>query len=133
VLRKPDKLDEIEWRLVRTHPILGQDFSAALPFLPPASRSVIRHHHEQWDGNGYPDGLAGEAIPLPARIFSVCDVYDALTSERWYKTAWTHGGALAEIASQAGRKFDPAVVEAFIKLSPVPFPITSRSMERHRA
>ncbi len=131
VLRKPDQLDETEWRLIRTHPVLGQSFCAQLPFLPDDSLAVIRHHHEQWDGNGYPDGLAGEAIPFVARLFAVCDVYDALTSERWYKQAWTHGGALAELSSQAGRKFDPAIVVAFIELAPAPFPNGRTVAGRH--
>ncbi|WP_281173850.1 HD-GYP domain-containing protein, partial [Deinococcus marmoris] len=77
---------------------------------------VIRSHHERWDGGGYPDGLVGTDIPLNARIFAVCDVYDALISERPYKHAWSHEDALSEIGGQSGRQFDPAIARAFLSL-----------------
>lgn len=74
------------------------------------------HHHECWDGKGYPRGLKGEAIPLTARIFAICDVYDALTSPRPYKSAWSHEDAIAEIVLQTGTQFDPQVVVAFLSM-----------------
>ncbi|WP_415814471.1 HD-GYP domain-containing protein, partial [Deinococcus marmoris] len=77
---------------------------------------VIRSHHERWDGGGYPDGLVGTDIPLNARIFAICDVYDALISERPYKHAWSHEDALSEIGGQAGRQFDPEIARAFLGL-----------------
>ncbi len=76
--------------------------------------TIARSHHERWDGDGYPDGIAGERIPLVARIVAVADVFDALTHERPYKRAWPVERALAEIASGAGRQFDPRVVQAFL-------------------
>ena len=84
------------------------------PTWPPALR--LSGHWERWDGDGYPDGLAGRDIPLNARIFAVCDVYDALISERPYKRAWTHEDAAAEIEQQSGQQFDPEVVRVFLDL-----------------
>ena len=88
-------------------------------FWPPPPQNilnVIRSHHERWDGSGYPDGLAGTDIPLGARIFAVCDVYDALISERPYKKAWSHEEAVAEIERECGRHLNPEVVRAFLGL-----------------
>jgi hypothetical protein len=115
ILHKPGKLDAQEWTRMRSHSSLGDEFAQHLPFLPLATHDVIRHHHERWDGTGYPDRLVGVNIPLVARIFSICDVYDALVSERPYKAAWNHADALREIRAQAGRQFDPMVVDAFIR------------------
>lgn len=114
VLLKPGKLDDAEWETMRAHSVQGSRFAQELGFLPEMTRQIIRHHHEKWDGTGYPNKLGGETIPLGARIFSVCDVYDALTSERPYKSAWTHKDAIAEIEKQAGKQFDPNVVSAFL-------------------
>ena len=113
ILHKPGKLDANEWIWMRSHSSLGDEFAQRLPFLPLTTHDVIRHHHERWDGTGYPDKLAGATIPLAARIFSVCDVYDALVSVRPYKAAWTHAEAMREIRTQAGAQFDPMVVDAF--------------------
>ncbi len=115
ILHKPGKLDEDEWDVMKTHTSVGHAFADRLRFLPRAALDVVRHHHERWDGRGYPAGLAGEAVPLLARIFSVVDVYDALTSERPYKRAWTHSEAMAELHRSAGTQFDPAVVAAFAR------------------
>lgn len=114
ILRKPGKLDPDEWAVMQTHAERGAGIAARLPNLEPGVLDVIRHHHERWDGAGYPGGLAGEAIPLLARVFAVCDVYDALTRERPYKAAWTPERAQAELQAQAGRQFDPRVVAAFL-------------------
>jgi|GEM_PF-656550 len=116
ILLKPGKLDPREWDVMRSHSALGHSLTAHIPSIHPAARIVVRHHHERWDGTGYPDGLAGANIPLVARVFAVCDVYDALTCERPYKRAWTHEEALREIQEQAGRQFDPAVVQGFTDL-----------------
>lgn len=113
VLLKPGPLDADEWALMKTHAAAGYELALRIPGLTPGALQVIRHHHERWDGTGYPDGLAGEQIPLLARIFAVCDVYDALTSERPYKAAWTPERALAEVRAQRGRQFDPVVADAF--------------------
>jgi diguanylate cyclase (GGDEF)-like protein len=116
VLLKPGKLDGDEWAIMKAHSVKGARIAARIPRLSVGALAVIRHHHERWDGLGYPDGLAGTAIPLGARIFAVCDVFDALTSERPYKRAWLPAEALAEIQAQAGRQFDPDVVRAFLEL-----------------
>lgn len=116
VLLKPGSLSGDEWTIMRGHVAAGQRFAEALRFLPPAALNVITDHHERWDGGGYPAGRAGEDISLEGRIFALCDVYDALTSARPYKAAWTPEAALAEIQSQAGRHFDPALVPAFLAL-----------------
>ncbi len=101
---------------MRHHAQAGHHVALQLPFLPKATLETILYHHERWDGGGYPHGLAGADIPLLAHIFSVCDVYDALTSVRPYKDAWGHKDALNEIQAQAGRQFDPVVVKAFARL-----------------
>lgn len=113
ILLKPGSLTPDEWTTMKTHADLGADLAAQLSDLTPAVLDVIRSHHERWDGRGYPQGLSGEDIPLLARIFSVCDVFDALTSERPYKAAWSVQDALTEIQAQSGRQFDPQVVAAF--------------------
>lgn len=114
ILLKAAELDEEEWDIVRQHPAQGETFTAELSFLPGSSRSIIRHHHERWDGHGYPDGLSGDDIPLLARIVAVCDVYDVLTSPRPFRGAWEPDDARREVESQAEHMFDPAVVEAFL-------------------
>lgn len=113
VLRKPGPLDAQERALMQRHVVVGDDMLRDEAFAPREVRRVVRHHHERWDGAGYPDGLAGEAIPLLARIFSVVDVYDALLSERPYKRAWSPAEALAELRRCAGHQFDPSIVAAF--------------------
>lgn len=115
VLLKPGPLDPGERALMQTHASAGHEMALRMPALAPGALLVIRHHHERWDGTGYPDRLAGEAIPLLARIFAVCDVYDALTSRRPYKPAWTSQQALAELSAQRGKQFNPAVVDAFVR------------------
>ncbi|WP_018466389.1 GAF domain-containing protein [Calidithermus timidus] len=115
ILKKPGKLTPEEWEQMKAHVTLGEEMARRLGFLPPATLEVIRHHHERWDGKGYPDGLAGEAIPLLARIFALADVYDALTSERPYKPPWSHEEALAELERQAGRQFDPQLAQVFVR------------------
>ncbi|AWR87133.1 GAF domain-containing protein [Meiothermus taiwanensis] len=115
ILKKPGKLEPEEWEQMKTHTVLGEQMARRMGFLPPATLAVIRHHHERWDGSGYPDGLAGEAIPLLARIFALADVYDALTSQRPYKRAWSPEEALADIAAQAGRHFDPNLCRIFLR------------------
>ncbi|WP_407571603.1 HD domain-containing phosphohydrolase [Deinococcus altitudinis] len=117
ILHKPGKLTPDEWTLMKTHTTSGFELASRIPGLSSTVLEVIRHHHERWDGTGYPDRLAGTDIPLAARIFTVCDVYDALVSERPYKRAWTPEAARQEIQVQAGRQFDPDVVQAFLQLA----------------
>lgn len=116
ILRKPGRLTPEEYEQVKRHAVVGFEMSQDLAFLPPATRTVIRSHHERWDGTGYPDGLAGAGIPYLARLFALVDVYDALTSERPYKAAWSHQEATAELASQAGTQFDPDLVAVMLAL-----------------
>ena len=112
VLTKPGKLDEAEWELMRGHPEAGGRILAAIPFLDGAL-AVVLHHHERWDGGGYPDGLAAEAIPLPARIFAVVDTVDAITSDRPYRAGQPLEVAMEVLCSEAGKQFDPACVAGF--------------------
>ena len=114
VLLKPGALSETEWEVMRSHPVVAVEMLEPLGFLPEITLNVVRHHHERWDGSGYPDGLKGEAIPLEARIFAVADVFDALISRRPYKQAWPLERAARELASEAGKSLDPRVVEAFL-------------------
>ena len=113
ILHKPGPLTDEEWVVMREHPKYAKDLLSRIEFLSRAV-DIPYYHHERWDGTGYPEGLAGEDIPLSARVFSVIDVYDALTSDRPYRRAWTRTEALAYIREQAGVQFDPAVVEAFL-------------------
>jgi len=116
ILKKPGKLTPVEWEIVKGHVQQGYDLATRIPGLPQNVLNIIRFHHERWDGSGYPEGLSGTDIPLGARIFAVCDVYDALISDRPYKRAWSHEMAVAEIEREAGRYFDPEVVHAFLSL-----------------
>ncbi|MBX5491606.1 MAG: response regulator [Chloroflexi bacterium] len=112
ILRKPGQLTEEEWALMRQHPQLGERIIAGIDFLRSAV-PVVLYHHERWDGSGYPFGLAGETIPLGARIFSVADTFDAMISNRPYRRGLPFERALAEIHRVAGSQLDPTVVEAF--------------------
>ena len=120
VLLKPGPLDDAEWTQMRSHSLAGEDLARHIPDLSPQALMVIRHHHERWDGSGYPDGLSGTAIPLLARIFSVCDVFDAPTSPRPYKHAWSVEEAVNELRREAGHSLDPEVVEVFLNHLPDP-------------
>ena len=110
ILNKSGALTDTERRVLETHPILGERIIAPLGF-PHIVREVVRHHHERWDGGGYPDGLAGHDIPAAARIFAVADVIDAMTSIRPYRQPVTFDEALAEIKAQSGKQFDPSLCE----------------------
>src|SRR3954452_12599100 len=111
ILSKPAPLDDDEWVVMRSHPDTGARVVEPLG-LPQTVVDIVRHHHERWDGLGYPDGLVGEEIPLAARIFSVCDALDAMTSERPYRDPLPHSIAYARVRREAGRQFDPAVIAA---------------------
>jgi len=118
VLNKAGKLTEDEWKLMKLHPEQGVAILSAVPFLGKALE-VVRHHHERWDGAGYPDGLQGEEIPLWARIFAVVDTVDAITSDRPYRGAQSLDVAIAELRKGAGSQFDSACVEAFARVDRV--------------
>jgi HD-GYP domain-containing protein (c-di-GMP phosphodiesterase class II) len=113
ILRKPGPLTEAEWELMQRHPMIGHDMIKHVSFLEDA-RPVVRHHHERWDGQGYPDGLAGEDIPIAARIFALADAYDAITSDRPYRRGSDPEEALLRIIQDAGTHFDPMLVAAFV-------------------
>ncbi len=106
ILLKEGPLDDEEWRLMRAHPLIGERMLGGIDFLRPAL-PIIRHHHERWDGMGYPDGLLGDEIPIGARIVSVCDAFDAMTSDRPYRKALPVGVACEEIMKHASLQFDP--------------------------
>jgi ribonuclease P protein subunit RPR2 len=115
ILCKEGPLTIDEWDVMRTHPTIGAQIVEPIAFLSDAV-DLIRHHHERFDGSGYPDGLEGEKIPLAARIFSVADSFDAMTSDRPYRGALALEPALAEIESGAGTQFDPEVVREFVEM-----------------
>ncbi len=115
VLLKTGPLTEADWITLRQHPELAYRMLAGIKYLEP-SLNVVYCHHEKWDGSGYPRGLKGEEIPLTARIFAVVDVYDALITDRNYRLAWPKKDALEYISKEAGRHFDPKVVEMFFKI-----------------
>jgi response regulator RpfG family c-di-GMP phosphodiesterase len=118
VLQKPGPLTAGERRLMQTHTVLGEQMLGGVAFLKGQGLLVVRSHHERWDGEGYPDGMGGEEIPLAARIFAVADTLDAMTSDRPYRRRGSWEAAGEEIAVQAGRQFDPMVVEAFREREP---------------
>ncbi len=119
VLLKPGPYDEAEWAIMRRHPEMGAQIIGEHPSgVLRLARSIALTHHEKWDGSGYPYGLAGEAIPIEGRIVALADVFDALTATRPYKKAWAVEEALAHIAAQAGKHFDPTLVPLFLALEP---------------
>ena len=113
ILLKPSPLSPAEGRVMLAHTVLGAQMIAGVAFLQGAGVEVVRSHHERWDGDGYPDGLDGEEIPLGARIFAVADALDALTNHRPYREGRNWRVSRNEIVAQAGKQFDPQVVEAF--------------------
>jgi len=115
ILNKPGPLTQQERRIIEEHPVTGYEMCSRLGFMP-EELAIIRHHHERWDGTGYPDGLKGEEIPLLARILAVADVYDALTSRRAYREPWTHEQAREYVLAGAGTQFDPKCAAALAEL-----------------
>lgn len=130
IIRKPGKLDADEWREMQRHAeigaeIIGHDASSLLQM----ARRIALYHHEKWDGSGYPEGLKGEAIPIEARIVAIADVFDALTSVRPYKKAWTVDDAVNLIVSESGKHFDPTLVSVFVQEIPAILEIKARWVE----
>jgi putative two-component system response regulator len=130
ILQKPGKLDADEWEVMQRHAeigaeIIGEHNSGMLAL----ARSIALTHHEKWDGSGYPRGLAGEEIPLAGRIVALADVFDALTSERPYKKAWSEEAAIEFLREQKGKHFDPALVDLFIAQMPAIRAIRTRWAE----
>ena len=130
VLRKPGPLDADEWATMRRHPEIGAEIIGEHPSgVLQLAREIALAHHEKWDGSGYPRYLAGEAIPLSARIVAIADVFDALTTRRPYKEPWPVQEAMNHIAAQAGKHFDPALVALFAPLLPQLLEIRARWAE----
>ena len=118
VLNKPGALSAAEFELIKVHPAKGAEILTAVEFPYPVV-PVVRHHHEQWNGKGYPDGLAGEEIPIGARVLTVVDCFDALTSDRPYRRKMTDEDAIKILKARSGNMYDPRVVDAFIEMIPV--------------
>jgi putative nucleotidyltransferase with HDIG domain len=119
ILLKPGPLTDAEWVVMRRHPVLALDMLRPIEYLRPAL-DIPYSHHEKWDGSGYPAGLKGEQIPLAARVFAVVDIWDALRSDRSYRTAWTEDKVRAHLAGLAGSHLDAEVVKRFLELIALP-------------
>jgi len=115
ILRKPGALDPEELEQIRRHPVAGTRMLEGIQALRGALDCVL-HHHERWDGGGYPHALSGYEIPIEARILAVADAYDAMTTDRPYRSAISHDEAVAEVERCAGSQFDPAIAEVFVSL-----------------
>lgn len=115
ILHKPGKLDEEEWKVIKKHPVMALDILAPLKFLP-EEKVMIRHHHERYDGGGYPDGLKGEEIPFGSRILSVADSFDAMNSKRPYRPPLPKEKIISEFKESRGIQFDPKVVDIFLDI-----------------
>jgi putative nucleotidyltransferase with HDIG domain len=116
IINKPGKLDAQEWEIITTHTLEGQKVLDRVGGFMHDVGLIVRSHHERWDGRGYPDGLSGEAIPLEARIISCCDTWNAMRTDRSYRSALSHEVARAELVANAGHQFDPRIVTAFLDL-----------------
>ena len=116
IINKPGALDEREWTIIKTHTIEGQQLLDRVGGIMREVGAVVRSSHERWDGGGYPDGLKGEEIPLEARIVAACDAFNAMTTTRSYRTAMPIDAAIEELRANAGGQFDPAVVEALVRV-----------------
>jgi HD-GYP domain-containing protein (c-di-GMP phosphodiesterase class II) len=114
ILLKPDELTGEEYGIIKSHSTIGDDILTPIALFE-KERTIIRHHHENWDGSGYPDGLAGETIPLLSRMIAVADAYDAMTTNRPYRLSMSHSSAISELRRTGGAQFDPLVVDAFIR------------------
>ncbi len=132
ILNKPSRLDPDEWELMKTHTIEGQFMLDRVGGLLGRVGEIVRSCHERWDGMGYPDGLAGEEVPLQARIVFVCDAWNAMTTDRSYRAALSKDEAMAELLGNAGTQFDPNVVSALAKVIEQGEP-ESRSVDEMRA
>ena len=121
ILRKAGPLDADEWAFMRRHTLIGERIAQSAPALTGVA-GLIRSSHERWDGAGYPDGLAGDQIPLGSLIVFVCDAYSAMTGDRCYQPSMSPAAARAELRRNAGTQFSPAVVEAFLASRPAPVP-----------
>ena len=115
ILKKPDDLSDEEWEIIKQHPERGYVIASASEEFAPIAREIL-YHHERWDGDGYPEGLSGEEIPLLSRIITIVDAYDVMTTGRPYKDAMSKEEALEEIEECAGSQFDPELAEKFVEM-----------------
>jgi putative nucleotidyltransferase with HDIG domain len=115
IINKPGKLDPHEWTIIKTHTLEGQKMLERVGGFMREVGMIVRSHHERWDGGGYPDGLAGEEIPLEARIIACCDTWNAMRTDRPYRDALGVDVSVAELLSNAGKQFDPRVVDTFVR------------------
>lgn len=129
ILHKPGPLDEQEWVLMRKHPVYAYEWLSPIAYLRPAL-DIPHYHHEKWDGSGYPRGLKGDEIPLAARIFALVDVWDALRSDRPYRSAWPEEKVRDHIRSQSGSHFDPSLVELFLEQCALVYSVTPMSAKQ---
>jgi putative nucleotidyltransferase with HDIG domain len=116
IINKPGKLDPHEWTVIKTHTVEGQKMLERVGGFMRRVGLIVRSHHERWDGAGYPDGLIGDEIPLEARMITCCDTWNAMRTDRPYRQALSYDVAVAELVSNAGRQFDPHVVDTFVRL-----------------
>ena len=134
IINKPGKLTGPEWELMRRHPVDGQEMLERVGGVLAEVGLIVRHHHERWDGGGYPDGIGGHTIPLGARIICTCDAYSAMTTHRSYRPAMSGADALDELHRCSGSQFDPAVVDALIRvLASRPAKVPARALIELRA
>jgi HD-GYP domain-containing protein (c-di-GMP phosphodiesterase class II) len=117
IINKPGKLDPHEWAIIKTHPEVGERMLNRVGGFMVEVGQIVRHHHERWDGGGYPDGLAGEATPLEARVISCCDAWSAMRTDRSYRAAMPYETARAELVANIGSQFDPDVVAALLRVA----------------
>ena len=127
LLTKPSILTREEYEVIKQHPVIGDELMRKIRILKELA-PVVRHHHERYDGGGYPDGLSGQSIPLASRIICLADAYDAMTSIRSYRPCMSHKAAVAEIVRCSGSQFDPDVVTAFLNLEREAAISTNRSL-----
>jgi HD-GYP domain-containing protein (c-di-GMP phosphodiesterase class II) len=116
IINKPGALDPEEWAVIKTHTVAGEEMLSRVGGFMCDVGAIVRAHHERWDGHGYPDGIAGTAIPLEARIITVCDSWSAMRTDRAYRRALSHEVAIAEMHANAGTQFDPRVVQALLEV-----------------
>jgi putative nucleotidyltransferase with HDIG domain len=129
IINKPGKLTDEEWAVIKRHPVDGQEMLERVGGVLADVGLIVRHHHERWDGGGYPDAIAGDAIPLAARIICACDAYSAMTTNRSYRAAMPVADAVAELLRCAGAQFDPAVVDALVAtVARLPQPRPARAL-----
>jgi HD-GYP domain-containing protein (c-di-GMP phosphodiesterase class II) len=134
IINKPGKLDPEEWKIIKTHPGVGEQMLNRVGGFMREVGQIVRHHHERWDGGGYPDGVAGDAIPLASRIISCCDAWSAMRTDRPYRKTMSFDAAQEQMTANAGAQFDPAVTEAMLRVvcrAEAPAPAAAAAAEEH--